>query len=219
MRSRRNKNFMMIPNKLWEALYKKGLPRQQRQVWDYIYRKTKGWGEDFKEISTYEIAKELGLPGSSVRRIKRALLKVKMLVEKGDLIGIQEDFRLWEVGQKCPTKEVGQKCPNSRTKRVHLVGQKCPLIERKLKEKRHRREDFYIKLSGKEIDKLEGEHWYKAIMYNAGGFSIFYIQGTIDDYSFNTRMSCWYDYQEAKNVRNKEAYFSKILRDYSEKRE
>ena len=211
---KRHKDFMMVPNKLWEALYKKGLPRQQRQVWDYIYRQTKGWGINFKEISTYDISKELGIPGSSVRRIKRAILKMKMLVEKGDLIGIQEDFRLWEVGQKCPTKVVGQKCPNSRTKRVHLVGQKCPLIERQVKDKRHRREDFYMKLSRKEIEKLESDRWYRAVMWNYGKFSKEYIEKTIKDYDYNTRMSCWYIYQDSGNIRNKEAYFSKLLENY-----
>ena len=81
-----------------------------------------------------------------------------------------------------------------------------------------KKENFYKKVSGKEISKLELDPWYKAIMYNEGGFSIFYIQGTIDDFPFNTRMSCWYLYQEASNVRDKEAYFSHLLRDYREEK-
>ncbi|MBA7592338.1 hypothetical protein ES708_34518 [subsurface metagenome] len=192
---------MMVPNKLWEALYKIELPCQHRRVWDYIYRETKGWGIDFKEISTYEIAKELGLPGSSVRRIKRALFKMKMLVEKGNLIGIQEDFRLWEVGPGGPIKKVGPGGPNNRTLKVHLVGPGGPLIERQVKDKRHRQEDFYIKLSRKEIEKLESDQWYRAVMWNYGKFGMDYIEKTIKDYDYDTRMSCWYIYEDSGNIR------------------
>ncbi|MBA7553834.1 hypothetical protein ES705_46433 [subsurface metagenome] len=207
---------MMIPNKFWEALYIKPLPCNERRIWDYIYRKTVGWGLKFKDISTFEISKKLGLLGSTVRKAIRELIRKRRIVRNGDMKGIQTDYNLWLVGQEIPTNEVGQKRYTGRSKKVHLVGQKIPLLKDTLKDKKKRQENFYKKLSGKEINKLEGDTWYKAIMYNQGGFSIFYIQGTIDDFPFNTRMSCWYSYQEAKNVRDKEAYFSHLLREYKE---
>ena len=213
---RRHKNFMMVPNKFWEALYIKPLPCNERRVFDYIYRYTIGWGLKFRDISTFELSKKLGLLGSTVRKAIRALIRKRRIVKNGDMKGIQTDYNLWLVGQEIPNNEVGQERSVGRSKKVHLVGQEIPLIKETLKDKKKRQENFYMKLSGKEINKLEGDTWYKAIMYNQGGFSIFYIQGTIDDFPFNTRMSCWYSYQEAKNVRDKEAYFSHLLRDYQE---
>jgi len=213
---KRHKNFMMVPNKLWEALYKIKLPCQHRRVWDYIYRQTKGWGIDFKEISTYEIATKIRVPGRCVRRIKGALFKMKMLDKKGDLIGIQEDFTLWKVGPGGPIKEVGPGGPINRTQGSALVGPGGPLIKDTLKEKKKDREDFYIKLSRKEIEKLESENWYRAVMWNYGKFGMEYIEKTIKDYDYNTRMSCWYIYEESGNIRNKEAYFSKLLENYQE---
>jgi len=149
--SRRHKNFMMISNKFWEALYKIKLPCDHRRVFDYIYRQTKGWGADFKYISTYEIAKELELPGSSVRRIKRALIKMLILVKNGNSIGIQEDFTLWEVGLASPIKKVGPTGSINRTCRVQLLGLTGPLIKETLKEKK--KERAFSKL--KEEEKKE----------------------------------------------------------------
>jgi len=126
----------MIKNKMWEALYKIKLPCNQRRVWDYIYRQTEGWGGGMKEISTYKIAKDLRILGSTVRAIIRALIKKRMIIVKGKDKGIQTDFNLWKVGQEKPNKEVGQEKPNSRLKKVHLVGQEKPLIKETLKEKK-----------------------------------------------------------------------------------
>ncbi len=71
-----------------------------------------------------------------------------------------------------------------------------------------------MKLSRKEIEGLESENWYRAVMWNYGKFGMEYIEKTIKNYDYDTRMSCWYLYEEVKNVRDKEAYFSKLLRDY-----
>ncbi len=71
-----------------------------------------------------------------------------------------------------------------------------------------------MKFSRKEIEKLESENWYRAVMWNYGKFGMEYIERTIKKYDYRTRMSCWYLYEEAKNVGDKEAYFSKLLRDY-----
>ena len=214
MQIRRHKDFMMIPNKFWEAMYLKPLPCNERRVFDYIYRVTLGWGVKFKNISTFDISKKLGLLGSTVRKAIRALIRKRRIVKKGDMKGIQTDFTLWMVGQEIPTNEVGQERSAGRSKRVHLVGQEIPLIKDTLKDKKKRQEDFYMELPRKEIEKLESDQWYQAVMWNYGKFGMEYIEKTIKEYDYNTRMSCWYLYQEAKNVRDKEAYFSKLLRDY-----
>ncbi|GAI66425.1 unnamed protein product, partial [marine sediment metagenome] len=86
----------------------------------------------------------------------------------------------------------------------------------KRKRSTPRREDFYIKLSRKEIEKLESENWYQAVMWNYGKFSKEYIEKTIKDYNYNVRMSCWYIYADSGNIRDKEAFFSHLLRDYQE---
>jgi len=136
MESRRHKNFMMVPNKLWEALYNKPLPEQERQVWDYIYRQTKGWGCEMKELSTYTIGKDLGIVDSCVRRGIRALKKKRRIVVKGKLKGIQEDINLWTLGQISPTKVLGQISPTTRTNKSVLLGQISPLIKEILKRKK-----------------------------------------------------------------------------------
>lgn len=139
MEERIHKNFMMIKNKFWEALYEIEIPCQHRRVFDYIYRQTKGWGAEYKDVSTYEIATKLGIPGSSVRRIKRALIQWKLVAKKGKLIGIQMDFTLWKVGRTSPIEKVGRTGDISRTSESVLLGPVRPLIKETLKEKKKER--------------------------------------------------------------------------------
>ncbi|GAJ12691.1 unnamed protein product, partial [marine sediment metagenome] len=134
--SRRHKNFIMIKNKMWEAFYNKPLPEQERQVWDYIYRFTLGWGCKMKELSTYTIGKDLGIDDRCVRRVIRALKAKKRIIVKGKCKGIQEDFTLWTIGQIRPIKEVGQIRPITRTNKSVLLGQIRPLIKETLKDKK-----------------------------------------------------------------------------------
>jgi len=53
-------------------------------------------------------------------------------------------------------------------------------------------------------------------MWNYGKFGMEYIEKTIKDYDYDTRMSCWYIYADSGNIRNKEAFFSHLLRKYKE---
>ncbi|MBA7554228.1 hypothetical protein ES705_46840 [subsurface metagenome] len=78
------------------------------------------------------------------------------------------------------------------------------------------RGNFYMELSRKEIDGLELENWYRAVMWNYGKFGMDYIEKTIKEYDYDTRMSCWYIYADSGNIRNKEAFFSHLLRNYRE---
>ncbi|GAH92336.1 unnamed protein product [marine sediment metagenome] len=133
---KRHKNFMMIPNKFWEAMYLKPLQVNEGRVFDYIYRKTLGWGVRFKYISTYEISKELGMRDSTVRANKRALIKKRRILKNGDEVGIQEDYTLWLVGKEIPTKEVGKSSNINRSTDVHLVGEEKPLIKETLKDRK-----------------------------------------------------------------------------------
>jgi|AntAceMinimDraft_16_1070373.scaffolds.fasta_scaffold72612_1 phage replication O-like protein O len=130
----RMKNFMRIPNKLWEKLYEMSIPGQERRVFDFIYRQRLGYPRHPRDVSTYSIAVALKLDDGSVRRSIRYLVENRMVFRKGKFKYIQKDFTLWGLGQECPSKVVGQECPNSRAKSEHSVGQECPLREETLKE-------------------------------------------------------------------------------------
>jgi len=126
---------MMIPNKMWEAFYLKPLPEQERQVWDYIYRYTVGWGGEMKEISTYTIAKDLNILDVNVRRVIRALKAKKRIIVKGKMKGIQENYNLWTLEQIRSIKKIEQIGSNTRANKLVSLEQDGSLIKDTLKDK------------------------------------------------------------------------------------
>jgi len=132
----RNKKFMMIPNGLWERLYEIRIPGQERRVFDYIYRQTVGYSSNPRKVSTYDIAKALGMLGCDVRDRIAALVKRKMVIRKGIFKDIQKDYTLWMVGERSPTKRGGKVPLVGRGKTPSLVGEGSPLRKETLKRKR-----------------------------------------------------------------------------------
>ena len=216
---KRTKEFYERINRVMEKLAKTHLsPNESKYCWA-LFRKTFGYGE-YKEFIKRGLMSFLtGLSRSRVSYIKKRLKERNIIFENSSVMGFNLNTDQWEMLQVSGTFKMLQvSVPNVTdrgSKNVTGIG----TLLRTNEVTSPKKENFYKKLSGKEINKLEGDPWYKATMYNQGGFSIFFIQGTIDDFPFNNRMSCWYSYQEARNVRDKEAYFSKLLRDYREEGE
>ena len=131
----RNKNFMMIPNKMWEKLYEMRIPGQARRVFDYIYRQRLGYPEYPREVSTHSITKALGIPGTEVRKLIVYLVENKMVVRNGIFKEIQKDFTLWGVAQKRATKKVAQKRALSSSPEEHSVAQKRALLKETPKDR------------------------------------------------------------------------------------
>jgi len=131
----RNKNFMMIPNKLWEKLYEIRIPGQERRVFDYIYRQRLGYPGKPRNVSTYDISKSLGMLGCDVRDRIASLVKKKMVVRNGIFKEIQKDFTLWGVGEISPTIKQGKNALVGREKSPHSVGEISPLRKDSLKDR------------------------------------------------------------------------------------
>ena len=214
MRIKEVKGWGQLPRELARALAGAKINgSESRVLWAMVY-KTIAFNKSNDGIPWFQLEELTGIDQWHLGRSINSLLKKGIIFRKGNIFGVQLDFSKWETP---PKQVVKDKTPPDQGELPPDQGELPPkrVDSRDLSKRTNQdRENFYKKLSGKEINKLEGDPWYKATMYNQGGFSIFYIQGTIDDFPFNTRMSCWYSYQEAKNVRDKEAYFSKLLRDY-----
>ena len=130
-----NKNFMMVPNRLWEKLYEIRVPMQQRRVFDYIYRQTIGYSDNPREVSTYNIAKALRMKSPDVRDIIAELFDKKMVIRKGIYKEIQKDYTLWMVGEGSPSKKGGKVPLVGRGKKPSLVGEGSPLVKETLKDR------------------------------------------------------------------------------------
>ena len=210
------KNWAAVHNETLEALSRSRLGVNEYNVIFCILRKTLGFKKLFDRIPGSQIVKMTGINKGNVSRTIKSLIKKGIIIRNGGKIGININYSRWEkLSPEITNKKISPEITGDISKdNKKLSPEKDSKdTQKKLSPKK---ENFYKKMSSQEIDKLEGDPWYRAIMYNQGKFSIFYIEGTVDDYQFKTRMNCWYTYQEARYIRNKEAYFSKLLREYSE---
>ncbi len=216
MKTENGEGYLKIGNKTIDDLIDNKSVDNKMRAYFLTVRMVNGWNKESLQIPVSTYSNRLGIGERYAKRLLKELKKENLIHRNEGITSIPGDYIQWFwSGQNLPPPGSGQNLPKGGSKvTTKTVVKKDTLNTPTLQV--NTPEVFYKKLSGKEINKLEGDHWYKAIMFNQGKFSIFYIQGTIDDFPFNTRMSCWYSYQEAKNVKNKEAFFSHLLRSYQE---
>ena len=218
MVKKRDSKFYNFQNKIMEKLERTHLsPNESKYCW-VLFRETCGYGDYKVKITRSRISDLTGILEVNISRTERKLKKRNIIVVNSKNKGFNPNIIEWEkVSVSIPFEKVSVPIQKGIDKADKKGITNDTLITKK-KIRSSKKENFYKKLSSQEIDKLEGDPWYKAIMYNQGKFSISYIEGTMDKYIFNTRMSCWYKYTGARNVISKEPYFSKLLDDFCEER-
>jgi hypothetical protein len=63
------------------------------------------------------------------------------------------------------------------------------------------------KLGIKEVEKLEGKKWLRQVMWQRGNFTENFIDKIFEIYSFMQCYDTYIAYEEAHNVRDKQAWF------------
>jgi len=210
----RTKEFYEKMNRVMEKIAKTKLSENAgRYAWG-LFRNSYGFGKYEVEIKGSKMAEITGMYESNVSDIQTKLEKRKIIYVNGRIKGFNINTDEWENLQLPVTFKnlqlPGRKTYSYQEEKLTATSNLSLVTKRKKSLKK----DFYMKLTRKEIEKLELENWYRAVMWNYGKFGMEYIEQTIKKYDYNTRMSCWYIYQEAGNIRNKEAYFSKLLENY-----
>ena len=213
---KRTKEFYERMNKVNEKLASMDLSGEQNRYCWALFRKTLAWGKYEDRISRSQIAEMTGMLEVNVSRTKRELKKGNIIQCNGKIQRFNLNIEQWKkVSIRIPIKKVSIRIQKgihqAEKKGIHRDTYK-ETTKKTLKEGR----DFYMKLSRKEIEGLETENWYRAVMWNYGKFGMEYIEKTIKEYDYDTRMSCWYIYADSGNIRNKEAFFSHLLRNYKE---
>ncbi|MBA7545007.1 hypothetical protein ES705_37369 [subsurface metagenome] len=219
MRTENGEGYLKIGNKTIDDLIDNKKIDCKMRAYFLTVRMVNGWNKESLQIPVSTYSNRLGIDLRYTKRLLKKLTEENMIHRNGSLTSIPGDYiQWWGSGKNLPPPGVvkilqkgGQKLPLKQWSNITTLN--TPTLQVNTPEV------FYMKLSRKEIEKLESERWYRAVMWNYGKFSKEYIEKTIKDYDYNTRMSCWYLYQEASNVRNKEAYFSKLLENYQAKEE
>ncbi|MBA7549042.1 hypothetical protein ES705_41513 [subsurface metagenome] len=213
---KRTKEFYEKMNRVMEELAKTDLSKRESKYAWALFRQTLGYGEYKDKISRFKMASSTGICETHISNTQKRLKERNIIKVNGKLKGFNLNTDEWE---KVPLLVPFEKVPllvQKGTATGNKKGTATGTLITNLLNKTPRREDFYMELSRKEIEGLDLENWYQAVMWNYGKFGMEYIEKTIKDYNYNTRMSCWYIYADSGNIRNKEAFFSHLLRNYQE---
>lgn len=91
-----------IANELWEALVGIRIPGEARQVFDFIIRKTLGWGKKTDQIPLSQFCSATGLRKSAIIKARKKLLDMGLITVTQKVnaptlsYGIIKDFHKWK---------------------------------------------------------------------------------------------------------------------------
>lgn len=111
-----------INNELWEALVGIRIPGEARQVFDFIIRKTLGWGKKIDQIPLSQFCSATGLRKSAIIKARKKLLDMGLITVTQKVnapilsYGIIKDFHKWKPlpKKRTITQKVNQRNPKSK---------------------------------------------------------------------------------------------------------
>lgn len=104
----KKESYTQVPNDIMDKLYSKGfhLPGEQGAVFNFILRKTIGWGKDNDRLSLSQFASALGIKKQSADRAIKALTTRKIITVSKDadsqvkVFGINTNIDEWKPSAK-----------------------------------------------------------------------------------------------------------------------
>ncbi len=203
----RTKEFYEFQNKVMENLRDTYLsPNESKYCWD-LFRDTCGYGEYKVKNKGREIAEKTGISKTHVSDTERRLKERNIIIVSSKYKGFNPDIAKWEKFQVSGTfkkfQVSGTKVPGIGNKKFQVSGSPLSTKERKLQEGGV----GLKKLGIKEVEKLEGKKWLRQVMWQRGNFREGFIDKIFKIYSFMQCYDTYTAYQEAYNVRDKEAWF------------
>ncbi len=210
----RTKEFYRFQNRILEELGRTNLSQNEGKYCWRLYRETFAYGELKAKIFRDRISDLTGISGTHVSDVERRLKERNIIIVSSKNKGFNLDITKWEKVQL-----------SGHFKKVQLPGQKGPgraekkgpAIRTLLTKKKENSKKGGLglkKLSYKETDKLEGKMWLKQVMWQRWNFRIRFIDEIFKIYTFTQCYDTMIAYEEASNVRDKEAWFlARLKRD------
>ena len=208
----RTKEFYEFQNKVMENLRDTYLsPNESKYCWT-LYRKTCGYGEYNAKISRSDISGFTDILEVHVSRTEQGLKSRNIIYVNGKIKGFNPDITKW---QKVPHTVPFEKVPPPVQKGTARGTKKVPHAVPYLSTKKRKLQEGGVglkKLGIKEVEKLEGKKWLRQVMWQRGNFTERFIDEIFEIYSFMQCYDTYIAYEEAHNVRDKQAWFLAKLR-------
>ncbi|MBA7546479.1 hypothetical protein ES705_38871 [subsurface metagenome] len=208
----RTKEFYKFQNRVLEKLSKTYLSQNDNKYCWVLFRETFGYGNLKAKILGVRISELTGILKTHVSRTEQRLKERNIIIVSGKYKGFNPDISKW---QKLPLPVTFKKLPLPVLKVTATGTKKLPLPVSPLSTKERKLQEGGVglkKLEIKEVEKLEGKKWLRQVMWQSDGFSIKFIDEIFEIYSFMQCYDTYIAYQEAHNVRDKEAWFLAKLR-------
>jgi len=216
MTTKKREGYLKIGNKTIDDLIDSKNVSNKMRVYFLVVRMINGWNNEVLEIPVSTFAKRLGVGERYVKRILKKLKEENFIRRNGSITIIPGDYEQWwwsgknlpppgggQVLQKEWSKVTPKRVVKKDTLNTPILQPNNPCV-------------LATPLSREEVEKLEGLEWFRAAMIYIGGFEKEYVEKLIRNNDFHKLMDCWYIYIEAKNIRNKEGFFIKLLEKYHE---
>ena len=212
------KDYTRYPNNVLEAVNRLKYGDYERRVMGAIIRKRYGWEYPKNFVNEALIIKMTGILQPNVSRALKGLMKKGNIYRNGKYYFIEEDLTKWKnISQEIykhisgDIKNISQEIYKHISGDIKNISQEIYTKERK-KNLPKKGGVGLKKLSYKEAEKLEGKKWLRQVMWQRGNFTENFIDKIFKIYSFMQCYDTYIAYQEAHNVRDKEAWFSAKLR-------
>ena len=207
----RTKEHYKFQNRVMEELERTKLsPNESKYCW-VLFRETCGYGDYKIKISRDRISDLTHISITHVSDVERRLKERNIIIVNSKYKGFNPDIAKWE---KVQLSGHFKKVQLSGLKGPARAEKKGPAIRTLLTKKKKDSKEGGLglrKLNYKETDKLEGKIWLKQVMWQSGNFREGFIDKIFKIYSFMQCYDTYTAYQEAHNVRDKEAWFSAKL--------
>ena len=202
----RNKEFYERQNKIVEKLAKSNLSGSDLKYCLVVFRKTFGFGKYEDRISRSQIAEMTNMAEVSVSRTGKRLKKRRILIKKGKIKGFNLNTNTWEkVTMLLPFQKVTKLLPKGNNQ-AEKKGNEAVTYKETTKKLPKEGGEVLKKLGIRAVEKLEGKKWLRQVMWQRYGFKEEFINRIFKAYSFMKCYNAYLVFEEAINVKSKEAW-------------
>ncbi len=203
----RTKEFYKFQNRILEKLSKTYLSQNDNKYCWLLFRETFGYGNLKAKISRDRISDLTGIRETHVSDVERRLKERNIIIINGKDKGFNLDIAKWE---KVQVSGLFKKVQVSGLKGPGRADKKGPGIRTLLTKKKENSKKgggVLRKLNYKETEKLEGKKWLRQVMWQRNGFKEKFIDEVLSKWEFEACYDVLLFFEDAHNVRDKEAWF------------
>ncbi|GAI67967.1 unnamed protein product [marine sediment metagenome] len=202
----RTKEFYKFQNRILEKLSKTKLyPNEGQYCWN-LFRETYGYGNLKAKISRSRISDLTGILEVNVSRTERRLKERNIIIVSGKYKEFNLDIAKWKkVSGLIPFQKVSGLIQKG-IKQAEKKGIRVDTLLTKKKETYKKGRAVMKELSYKETGKLEGKKWLKQVAWQEYNFSEKFLDKIFGMYDFMKCYNAYIAFQDAYNVRDKEAW-------------